>query len=59
MKVKHMLAQMLGFKPSSAPDPIRAQIIVASQRNERAAEEARHALQEMLDRRDNLSGPRK
>lgn len=41
------------------PDPIRAQIVVATQRNERAGENARNALAELLDRNDGIRGTAK
>lgn len=43
----------------AAPDPIRAQVVIATQRNERASENARQALAELLERNDGLRGTRK
>ena len=40
----------------AAPDPIRAQVVIATQRNERASENARQALAELLERNDGLRG---
>jgi len=40
------------------PDPISAHLVVARQRNERASENARQALAELLDRNDTLKGSR-
>lgn len=37
-------------------DPIRASIIVASQRNERASENVREVLRDMLERNDIIRG---
>ncbi len=38
------------------PDPITAQVTIASQRNERASEKARQVLREVLERNDALRG---
>jgi hypothetical protein len=40
------------------PDPITAQITIASQRSARANSQAREVLREMLDRNDTLRGHR-
>jgi hypothetical protein len=40
------------------PDPITAQITVASQRSARANSQARQVLREMLERNDNLRSDR-
>ena len=51
------LKAMLGFTRKlerPTPDPIRAQFVIATQRNERAGENARQALAELLERNDGL-----
>ena len=54
MKFTERVKAMLGLKRSdsnSKPDPIRANVTIAVQRNERAGERAREALGEMLRRK--------
>lgn len=51
------LKAMLGLSrrhEQPQPDPISAQIAIASQRNEAASQRAREVLGEMLDRNDGL-----
>lgn len=49
---------MLGFKTSSRerpnPDILTGQVVIAAQRNERASENARAVLNDLLSRNDNL-----
>jgi hypothetical protein len=51
------LKTMLGFSSKSdrpSPDPIRANLVIALQRNERASEAARSLLTDMLDSNDGV-----
>lgn len=56
-KAKDMLAKLF-HSPTGRerpnPDPIAAHAIIARQRNERAGENARQALAELLDANDGL-----
>lgn len=56
------LKAMLGFASRKLerpkPDPISAEIAIASQRNEAASVRARLVLEEMLARNDGLRGSR-
>lgn len=57
------LKRMLGFNNSKlerpSPDPITAEVVIATQRNVRASENARNALSELLNRNDGLQGHHK
>lgn len=52
------IKKMLGFKTSSRerpnPDILTGQVVIAAQRNERASENARAVLNDLLSRNDNL-----
>jgi len=62
MSIKKGLAAMFGFASRTderpAPDPIKADLTRATQANERAGENARQALEELLKRNDDLKGSR-